>query len=203
MKNEVEKIFISDKEPIESIQWFDVDELNGNDYNPNMVFGPELRLLERNLLSLGWVQPIMINRDKIIIDGFHRWSLSKNSESIRARWNGKVPCVVMDVDRPTAMILTIRMNRAKGSHSALRMSDIVRELVETHGIDKQVICNEIGATMSEIELLSNDTVFTKKNIDKYEYRKAWYPAVSNDKNVGIEIDENEEIDEISDSSMGW
>lgn len=203
MEDEIKKVFNSSKEPIESIQWIDVDKLNGNDYNPNMVFGPELRLLERNILSLGWVQPIMVNRDMIIIDGFHRWSLSKNSEAIKERWHGKVPCVVLDVDRPTAMILTIRMNRAKGAHSALRMSGIIRELIDVHGIDKNVICKEIGATPSEVDLLSNDTVFTKKDIEHYEYRKAWYPAVSPDKNVGIDVDENVIFDDVDSSSMSW
>lgn len=33
---------------------------------------------------------------------------------VKARYAGKVPCAVLDVTRDKAMILTIRMNRAKG-----------------------------------------------------------------------------------------
>ena len=59
-------------DPINNIQWILASDLNGNDYNPNVVFTPELKLLERSLLKTGWVQPILISKDKIIIDGFHR-----------------------------------------------------------------------------------------------------------------------------------
>ena len=64
-------------DPINNIEWLDANELDGNDYYPNVVFTPELKLLELSILKTGWVQPILISRDKIIIDGFHRWSLSK------------------------------------------------------------------------------------------------------------------------------
>src|SRR4051794_25523211 len=117
-----------DKEPISRIEWRDAATLRANEYNPNVVFTPELRLLERSLLLTGWVQPILILEDGTIIDGFHRSRLSAESPALKARYDGKVPCAVLDVPRSQAMILTIRMNRAKGTHVAVRMSEIVREL---------------------------------------------------------------------------
>ena len=63
-------------DPLDNIQWLDAKSLEGNDYNPNAVFSPELKLLERSILATGWVQPVLISKDNIIIDGFHRWSLS-------------------------------------------------------------------------------------------------------------------------------
>ena len=53
--------------PIDNIKWLDANELNGNDYNPNVVFTPELKLLETSILKTGWVQPILISKDKTII----------------------------------------------------------------------------------------------------------------------------------------
>jgi ParB-like chromosome segregation protein Spo0J len=162
-------------DPIGNIEWRDAATLNGNDYNPNTVFNPELRLLERSILLTGWVQPVLCTKDGTIIDGFHRVMLSRESESLRKRYAGKVPCAVIDLPRDQAMMLTIRMNRAKGTHVAVRMSEIVRELIDVHACDPQEVAIEIGATKDEIDLLYQDGVFKMKNIEAYRYSKAWYP----------------------------
>jgi ParB-like chromosome segregation protein Spo0J len=162
-------------DPISNIEWRDAMTLDANDYNPNVVFSPEMALLERSLLLTGWVQPILITKDGTIIDGFHRTTLSRQSKAIIARWGGKVPCAVLDVPREEAMILTIRMNRAKGSHVAVRMSKIIHELIDTHHYDPAEIALEIGATKEEVDLLYQDDVFEAKKIHDWTYSKAWYP----------------------------
>ena len=86
-----------------------------------------------------------------------------------------MPCAVLDVTRDQAMILTVRMNRAKGSHVAVRMSKIIHELIDVHAYDPAEIALEIGATKEEITLLYQDDVFEAKNIPSWEYSKAWYP----------------------------
>ena len=83
--------------------------------------------------------------------------------------------VVMALSKPEAMLLTIRINRAKGSHVAVQMSVIVKELVDEHHYDRQEIAQNIGATLDEIDLLYQDGVFKMKNIKDYKYSKAWYP----------------------------
>ena len=134
-------------EPISRIEWRDAATLNANDYNPNVVFSPEMALLERSLLLTGWVQPVLITKEGVIIDGFHRTTLSRVSKAMRERWNGTVPCAVLDVTRDQAMLLTIRMNRAKGSHVALRMSKIIHELIDVHHLDPAEIAVEIAPTL--------------------------------------------------------
>jgi hypothetical protein len=94
-------------------------------------------------------------------------------------FKGKVPCAILNIDRPTAMILTIRMNRAKGSHIAVQMSEIIHELIDKHNVDPILLAQEIGATKDEINLLYQDGVFKMKNIQNYKYKKAWYPAEEN------------------------
>lgn len=163
-------------DPIGHVQWLPVDELDGNRWNPNTVHKPELRLLEHSLLKNGWIQPILVSPARIVIDGFHRWSLSKDSPRVRERWSGRVPCAVLDVDEPNAMLLTIRINRAKGTHVAVGMSRIVRELLDEHGYEPQQIAIEIGATLDEVHLLAQDGVFAVKDIAKWSYSPAWYPA---------------------------
>jgi ParB-like chromosome segregation protein Spo0J len=168
----------STPDPINRIEWRNASTLNANDYNPNVVLTPEMRLLERSILKTGWVQPVLITKAGVIIDGFHRVTLSRISEPLRKTYKGMVPCAVMDIDRPTAMILTIRMNRAKGSHMALRMSEIVTELVAKHNLDPQQVAAEIGAEANEIELLLQQDVFKAKKIADWKYSKAWVPEES-------------------------
>ena len=164
------------KDPIANIEWRDAASLNANDYNPNVVFTPELTLLERSILLTGWVQPVLVAADGTIIDGFHRVRLSIDSQALRKRYDGKVPCAVVNVPRDRAMVLTIRMKPGKGSHVAVRMSEIWHELMDVHHYDAQQIAIEIGATRDEVDLLYQDGVFKKKDIANYRYSKAWYPA---------------------------
>lgn len=162
-------------DPIDHVQWVVADTLDANTWNPNRVHLAELRLLERSLLTTGWLQPLLVNPERLIIDGFHRWRLSQDSQAIRARWKGKVPVAVLDVDRPTAMLMTIRINRAKGTHIAVEMSNIVRELISEHGVDRSQIAAEIGGTKEEVDLLAQEGVFAAKQIHKHAYSQAWYP----------------------------
>ena len=169
------KLEVTEGDPVDTIRWVPADTLDPNTWNPNRVHAAELRLLERSLLSTGWLQPLLVNPDRLIIDGFHRWRLSQDSEAVRRRWKGRVPVAVLNVDKPTAMLMTIRINRAKGTHVAVEMSAIVRELIEEHGMDRALIAAEIGGTKDEVDLLAQEGVFTAKNIKKWAYSQAWYP----------------------------
>ena len=130
-------------DPINRIEWRVASALNANDYNPNVVFTPELKLLERSILKTGWVQPILITKNGTIIDGFHRHRLAQDSAKLKEKYGGKVPCAVMDISETEAMVVTIRMNRAKGSHVAVRMSEIVRNLIDNMGVLPEELAQDI------------------------------------------------------------
>lgn len=164
-------------QPLEAIRWIKADNLHANSWNPNVVMNRELRLIELSILSQGWLQPILVNTNLMVIDGFHRWSLSRISDALRERYHGFVPCAVLDIPDWQAMMLTVRINRAKGSHVAFRMSSLVRELVEKHGVDPQQVAKEMGATKDEVDLLMQEDVFRVKDIQSHEYSKAWVPAL--------------------------
>ena len=162
--------------PISKVTWVDVNMLTANDYNPNVVYTKEMQLLKFSILKQGWIQPILITDNMVIIDGFHRASLVKVDKQVRALTDGKVPVVKMTLSEPERMLLTIRINRAKGSHIAIRMSDIIKTLVNDYGMPIAQICEEIGATKDEIELLLMDDVFKKEKITKDSpFSKAWIP----------------------------
>ena len=81
----------------------------------------------------------------------------------------------MDILDWQAMVMTVRINRAKGTHVAYRMSSLVKELVEVHKIDPNQIAQEMGATDDEITLLLQENDFKQKNTQNWKYSKAWKP----------------------------
>lgn len=166
------------KEPVENIQWIDCDKLVANHYNPNRVMNAEMNLIERSILQTGWIQPILVNKNNVIIDGFHRWTLSRLSTQLRDKYHGKVPCAILDVSDAEAMIITVRINRAKGTHLAFRMSDYIKELITTHKIPQDELAKEIGATFDEVDLLMRSDMFAKKDIENWAYSEAWFPVES-------------------------
>lgn len=159
--------------PISNIKWLQVELLKANDYNPNFVLTPEMNLLKFSLIKQGWIQPILITNDFTIIDGFHRHLLCKNDEEINAMTGGLVPCTVLDITEPERIMLTIRINRAKGVHSAVKMHELVLRLLGKHGLNVKDVMKGVGATSKEVKLLATADVFKGLNIDKHSYSKAW------------------------------
>jgi ParB-like chromosome segregation protein Spo0J len=172
---ETPKIF--DKEPVSYIQWVPTEELSANDYNPNVVFDKEMKLLRHSILTNGWLYPIIVNKSRpkwIVIDGYHRFWLAKFDTKIRATYNAHIPCIVLEMSDEERMLMTVRLNRSKGVHVAAKMHKIVRRLIRK-GIGKERIAKEIGATIEEINMLAEDNVFDQRNIREHTYSRAWRP----------------------------
>lgn len=163
-------------DPIDSIVWRDAVDLKANWWNPNRVFKSEFRLLEHSLLSTGWIQPVLVTPEDMVIDGFHRWRLSQDSPKVIARWAGRVPTAVLDLDEAQAMAMTVRVNRAKGSHLALDMSHLVRTLLNEHQRSVPWVMQELGMSEEEVELLSGGDIFKARKINEWVYSQAWYPT---------------------------
>lgn len=167
--------------PISQVQWVSVNLLRSNSYNPNVVLSPELRLLAHSLLS-GWIQPVLVNKEPEspvdeyeVIDGFHRYTLVKTDPRVYALTDGLVPVVVMALPRDERMMLTVRINRAKGTHVAVKMHEIVTELHVIHGVSIEKICEGIGASSHEVSTLLMENIFQKKDVANVDYSKAWVP----------------------------
>lgn len=146
---------MSYKSPVYNVIAVPLEKVEANDYNPNAVAPPEMELLETSIWEDGYTMPVVCfydqDRDKyIVVDGFHRYTVLKNSKRINEREKGMLPVSVIDKDLSDRMASTIRHNRARGSHNVELMSTIVAELVEM-GKGDAWICKHIG--MSKDELL--------------------------------------------------
>lgn len=165
-------------DPINDIQWINVKTLNPNDYNPNVVLTQELNLLKFSLLKTGWIQPILISNEGVIIDGYHRYWLSSNDKDIIARYGYKAPCTVLNINEAERMLLTIRINRAKGNHIAIKMHELVSKVFNQFDYSIEDIAKSIGATKDEIDLLLKEDVFDALDTKNHKYSKAWIPKTS-------------------------
>jgi ParB-like chromosome segregation protein Spo0J len=194
------------KEPVDNIVWIPARELKPNSYNPNVVFNTELNLLEESILRNGWVQPIVINPNKIIIDGYHRYSLSLMSAKLQSKYAEEVPCVIVDISDAEAMMMTVRMNRAKGKHAAIKMSDIVQELIDKYELSVDDLVSGMGMTESEVGLLYDGTLLKHVDWQSKKYSKAWVPVETKHlseeelREMGIETEESSEFERESEDN---
>ena len=162
-------------QPIDKIKWLDRNKLKPNNYNPNMVAPPELKLLKISILEDGWTQPIVVNSDMTIVDGFHRWTLSKDKD-IAKLTDSKVPVVIMEPqDTSHQMMSTIRHNRARGTHAVLKMSDIV-DTLQKEGLNQKEIEERLQMEDEEVLRLLNRKGLPTQVVDDGEILgKAWVP----------------------------
>ena len=163
------------RQPLDEINWIDREKLIPNDYNPNKVAPPELKLLKISILEDGWTQPIVVNADYTIVDGFHRWTVSGHKE-IYALTDGKVPVVILnDTTKEQKKMATIRHNRARGTHGVLEMSDIVKSLVD-EGLTGEEIMKRLMMEKEEVtRLLFRQGIPATDLFKDADFSTAWTP----------------------------
>lgn len=106
------------KSPVYNVRAVPVEKVVANNYNPNVVAPPEMKLLELSIWEDGYTMPCVCyylkDSDQYeIVDGFHRYMVMKTSRRIYEREQGLLPVVVIDKDLSHRMTSTIRHNRAR------------------------------------------------------------------------------------------
>lgn len=149
-------------EPVDCVVWVPAETVTANDYNPNAVAPPEMKLLEHSITEDGYTQPIVAwQRESIyeVVDGFHRHRVGRESAVVRRRVLGRLPLAVLNVerhDRGDRIAATIRHNRARGKHQVSKMSDIVVELKRRNWSEEK-IGRELGMDPDEVLRLTQIT----------------------------------------------
>jgi ParB-like chromosome segregation protein Spo0J len=165
-------------EPVDLVIWVKQDAVAANDYNPNSVAPPEMKLLQRSIEADHYTQPIVgwevESGSYEVVDGFHRNRVGREVEAISDRMHGHLPVVVANsdrLDRGDRIAATIRHNRARGKHKVQGMSDIVLELKRRNWSDKK-IGNELGMDPDEVLRLAQITGLAEMFADR-EFSEAW------------------------------
>jgi ParB-like chromosome segregation protein Spo0J len=159
--------------PVSKVLWVAADLVQANDYNPNSVAPPEMRLLELSIEQDGYTQPIVtwLRDDGVyeVVDGFHRHRVGKEKLKL-----SHLPVVVINSDRQEKsdrIASTIRHNRARGKHAVSAMSDIVQELARRNWSDAK-IAKELGMDADEVLRLKQISGLAEMFADQ-EFSEAW------------------------------
>lgn len=164
-------------EPVDCVLWVPYDEVEANDYNPNSVAPPEMRLLEHSIHEDGYTQPIVAwdRGDAFeVVDGFHRNRVGRERPAIRERVRGHLPLAIVNssrVEKGDRIAATIRHNRARGKHRVDAMSDIVVELKRRNWSDEK-IGRELGMDRDEVLRLCQITGLAELFSDQ-DFSRAW------------------------------
>lgn len=159
--------------PVSRVQWVECEKVYANDYNPNKVAPPEMKLLQKSIEADGYTQPIVVwetEEGYQVIDGFHRHLVGKKLGLTH------LPVVVINSDRTDKadrIASTIRHNRARGKHQVKAMSDIVVELSRRNHSDEW-IAKELGMDPDEVLRLKQITGLAEMFQDQ-EFSQAWEP----------------------------
>lgn len=177
------------QEPVDVVRWIKAEDVQANEYNPNKVASPEMKLLYTSIKLDGYTQPIVAyrlpNGKYEVVDGFHRNRVGKEYDDIKERLKGYLPIVVIDKPLDERMGSTIRHNRARGTHQIRSMSDIVVELSKEGWTDEE-ICEKLGMELDEVIRLKQISGL-KEAFSNHEFSKSWEEFESKyykDKEVG-------------------
>jgi ParB-like chromosome segregation protein Spo0J len=166
------------REPVDCVLWVRAEQLHANDYNPNSVAPPEMRLLQLSIMSDGYTQPIVAwpdgNGSFEVIDGFHRNRVAREVGAIRKRVMSRLPIAIINAERNAKedrIAATIRHNRARGKHQVDAMADIVLDLARRNWTDGK-IAKELGMEADEVLRLKQITGLAELFSNR-EFSEAW------------------------------
>lgn len=163
--------------PVDYVHWRKSEDVEANEYNPNAVAPPEMKLLIRSIEEDGYTMPIVTfpDEDTIrIVDGFHRRKAERTSASIHDSTMGYIPVSTIRFGKRGSsdrMASTIRHNRARGTHSVDLMVNIVAELTEA-GMGNDWIMKHIGMDADELLRLKQISGLAALFKDR-AYSRAW------------------------------
>lgn len=181
---ELSKISPFKGEPIDYVRWVKSGKVVANDYNPNSVARPEMKLLEHSIRKNGFAMPIIAaemssdgeigDRPQKVVDGFHRHKVGKGAKDLADRMHGYLPVVNIagnTSDPAHLMSATVEFNRARGEHSIELMAGLVKEML-LQGQTDQDVAKHLGMEAEEVLRLKQMTGLAGLFADQ-PYSKAW------------------------------
>ena len=164
--------------PSLNVQLIKAEQVMGNDYNPNRVAPPEMKLLTLSMRKDGVTMPVVVSdqpRNKkqpyVVVDGFHRTTVIKNTKDINESLAGYVPVSKLNKDLDDRITSTVRHNMARGTHQVGLSSNLVVMLRRRNWNDER-IGEELGMDAEEVLRLKQITGLAEVFADD-EFSKEW------------------------------
>lgn len=174
------KDFLGLPHPVTGVRLVKLDRVKGNDYNPNVVAPPEMRLLRFSIRKDGVTMPIVASYDEkldryVVVDGFHRTTVIQTCDDVRESLGGYVPLVDLDKSIEDRMTSTVRHNMARGTHQIELSARLVTALTKHHWTNRK-ISDELGMDPDEVLRLKQITGLAEAFRDR-EFSQAWEAAI--------------------------
>lgn len=164
--------------PSLNVQLVPADEVAGNDYNPNKVAPPEMKLLKLSIKKDGVTMPVVVcdtPTDKehpyTVVDGFHRTTVIKTDKDVRESLHGYVPVSRLNKSLEDRITATVRHNMARGTHQ-VELSAKLIVLLKKHNWTNARIGMELGMDADEVLRLKQITGLAEAFKDQ-EFSKSW------------------------------
>lgn len=159
--------------PTDFTKWVVADQVQANDYNPNKVARPEMKLLEDSIKMSGITMNVVAVEDKdsgthIVVDGFHRKTVIVGNDKIS---HGFVPLSVVGHDMAKRRAATIAHNRARGKHEVELMAAMLEGAL-ADGEPENKIAKHWGMQAEELIRLKRESGIGS-HFANQPHSKAW------------------------------
>lgn len=153
-----------------------LNSLRAPSWGSTYLLRPDKMLLRLSLMESGWLQPLVVRlSDQTIIDGTKRWDIALSEDKFISKFGKDVPVVYHDVDEIDAMVIHVRLNRARGNVHPVGLSSIMKKIVYSGKYTESDLSSIFVMGEDEVDLLLSSGLLKKKNWEKYEYSRAWVP----------------------------
>ena len=137
------------------IQKIDINKLIPATYNPRKDLKPndeEYIKIKNSIINIGYVEPIIINKDFTVIGGHQRLKVLKelNYE--------KIECIVVDLDKTQEKALNIALNKISGEWNTEKLENLLQELLQ-----ENFDVNLTGFDSEEIDNILNEYLDTEED----------------------------------------
>jgi ParB-like chromosome segregation protein Spo0J len=138
-----------------NIETVNINSLRPARWATTHLLRPDERLLIQSMSDWGWLQPLVVRaEDRTIIDGNLRWVIAKEERPVSAKVGEDVPVVWVSCDEVDAMVLHVRLNRARGMQVATKLSSLLKWVAASGKYDARAIKNMLVMTGEEYEVLA-------------------------------------------------
>lgn len=164
--------------PCCNTQLVKADKVQGNDYNPNHVAPPEMRLLKLSMAKDGITMPVVVcdtpddkEHPYVVVDGFHRTSVIQHDKNVSQMVHGYVPVSRLNKSLEDRITATVRHNMARGTHQVELSAKLVM-LLKKHNWTNARIGKELGMEADEVLRLKQITGLAEA-FKNEEFSKSW------------------------------
>jgi ParB-like chromosome segregation protein Spo0J len=163
--------------PALNVQLVKAEQVEGNDYNPNKVAPPEMKLLTLSIMRDGVTMPVVVaeqdkkNKPFVVVDGFHRTTVIKNNKAINESIYGYVPVSKLNKSIEERITSTVRHNMARGTHQVELSAKLVA-MLKKHNWTNARIGMELGMDADEVLRLKQITGLAELFKDK-DFSNSW------------------------------